>query len=30
VIDLLFVDCENFGDGEVYTLWHLTHFASFS
>jgi hypothetical protein len=30
VIDLLFVDCENFGDGEIYTLWHLTHFASFS
>jgi hypothetical protein len=30
LIDLLFVDCENFGDGEVYTLWHLTHFASFS
>ena len=30
LIDLLFVNCENFGDGEVYTLWHLTHFASFS
>jgi hypothetical protein len=27
---LLFLDCENFGDGEVYTLWHSTHFASFS
>ena len=29
LIDLLFVDCENFGDGEVDTLWHLAHFASF-
>jgi hypothetical protein len=26
---LLFVDCENFGDGEVDTRWHLAHFASF-
>ena len=29
LIDLLFVDCENFGDGEVDTRWHLAHFASF-
>lgn len=29
LIDLLLVDCEDFGNGEVDTLWHLAHFASF-
>jgi hypothetical protein len=26
---LLFVNCENFGDGEIDARWHLAHFASF-
>jgi hypothetical protein len=29
LIDLLFVDGKNFGDGEVYPFRHLAHFASF-
>jgi len=29
LIDLMLVDCENFGDGEVETFGHLAYFASF-